>query len=316
MQFSVSVIIPVFNTQNFIEKAVKSALQQPEVVEVIVVNDGSTDNSLKIIEVLQEEDKRVKIYHHKNSINKGRSASRNLGISNAKSNYIAFLDADDFYLENRFKNDKEIFKSDKEIDGVYNAIGVHFYRKFKSIEKEKLELTTLKKKVNPEDLFDILLSGREGHFSIDGLTVKKTVFNVVGDFNETLLVAEDTELIFKMALKCRLESGVINKPLAKRGVHENNVSNKEDLYEIYRVKMFESLLFWGCKTQVSLKTLEKYLDWIWLNRYKQKNSLIKDVFYWCWLTLNSSNILISYITVKYFPLVRLRKRIFPFLFKH
>ena len=316
MKFSVSVIIPVYNGECFIEKALHSVSQQPEVSEVVVVNDGSNDNTLEIINKLQSKDSRIQIFHHKNKKNRGRSASRNLGIKRAKGNYIAFLDADDFYLENRFKNDKLIFQYNKEADGVYNAIGVHFYRESKDLEKEKLELTTLNRRVKPEDLFDTLLAGKEGHFSIDGLTVKKSVFSTVGNFNETLLVAEDTELIFKMALKCRLEAGIIDKPLAARGVHENNVSNREDLYQIYRAKMFESLLFWGSKNQTRLITIEKYLDWLWINRYKQKNSLIKDIFYWVFLTFNSPKILFSYITVKYFPIVRLRKKLFPFLYRN
>ncbi len=99
-------IIPAYNCDKFIDKAINSALKQPEVTEVILVNDGSTDNTLKIVETLQKTSKKIKIYHHKNEVNKGRSASRNLGIKNAKGNYIAFLDADDYYLNNRFFNDK------------------------------------------------------------------------------------------------------------------------------------------------------------------------------------------------------------------
>ena len=110
MKFLVSVIIPVFNVEQFVEKAIISALQQPEVFEVVVVNDGSTDNSLQIITKLQAEYSRVKLCHHPNLVNKGRSASRNLGIKKAICNYIAFLDADDYYLENRFTNDKIVFE--------------------------------------------------------------------------------------------------------------------------------------------------------------------------------------------------------------
>ena len=83
MKFSVSVIIPVYNCESFIEKAIESVLLQPEVFEIIVVNDGSTDDSLSLIEALQKEDDRIKIYHHKNAENKGRSATRNLGIQKA-----------------------------------------------------------------------------------------------------------------------------------------------------------------------------------------------------------------------------------------
>ena len=102
MEFLISVIIPVYNGEQFIEKAISSAIMQPEVAEVIVINDGSTDNTQEIIKNLQLESSKIKIYQHKNNENKGRSASRNLGVKKAFSKYLAFLDADDYYLKDRF----------------------------------------------------------------------------------------------------------------------------------------------------------------------------------------------------------------------
>ena len=165
MKFSVSVIIPVYNGGRFIEKAINSALQQTEVDQVIVVNDGSSDETLEVVEQLQSRDSRIQICHHKNKENRGRSASRNLGIKKAIGNYIAFLDADDYFLPNRFTNDKKIFHQNNLVDGVYNAIGAHFYRNSTTSEHNQLELTTISEKVNPEKLFDILISGKKGHFS-------------------------------------------------------------------------------------------------------------------------------------------------------
>ena len=139
MLFTISIIIPAYNAERFIEKAILSALQQEDVFEVIVVNDGSIDATLSVIENLQKQHDKIKIYCHENGINKGRSATRNLGIQKATGNYIAFLDADDFYLENRFVNDKKVFNENENVDGVYNAIGVHFYRE--ATEAENKETT-------------------------------------------------------------------------------------------------------------------------------------------------------------------------------
>ncbi len=110
MALSISVIIPAYNVESFIEKAIMSAIQQSEVNEVVVINDGSTDKTLQIIENLKNSNPKIKIFHHKNRSNQGRSASRNLGIKEATGNYIAFLDADDFYLSNRFSKDQIIFE--------------------------------------------------------------------------------------------------------------------------------------------------------------------------------------------------------------
>lgn len=315
MDFSVSVIIPVYNAAAFIEKAVSSALQQIRVEEVIVVNDGSSDNSLQILEQFQKKDSRIKIYHHENQVNKGRSASRNLGIQKATGNFIAFLDADDFYLENRFENDMKEFQDKKEIDAIYNAIGAHFYRETTKIEQDELKLTTVTEKIKPDLLFENLLSGGKGYFSIDGLTVKKTVFEKTGYFVENLVVAEDTELILKMALKCQLQAGIIDKPLAMRGVHDSNVFNQSDMYSIHRLKMYESLIRWTIKEQLPSQKTDKLLEWLWYYRDKDKQSLATEIRYWSHLVSQSPKLLFSVLGYKYFPIIRQRKKLFPILFR-
>ena len=85
-------------------------------------------------------------------------------------------------MRNRFKNDKFIFKENIEVDGVYNAIGVHFYRESNPLEEEKLRLTTVTEFIEPCELFDALLYYKKGHFSIDGLTVKSSIFDKSGYF--------------------------------------------------------------------------------------------------------------------------------------
>ncbi|MEP1487170.1 MAG: glycosyltransferase family 2 protein [Algibacter sp.] len=315
MNFSVSVIIPVYNAELFIEKAILSVLYQNEVEEVIVVNDGSKDNTVSIIEKLKGKDNRIQIFHHNNRRNKGRSASRNLGIKNATKNFIAFLDADDFYLKNRFKNDKIVFESNLLIDGVYNAIGVHFYREYSRDEQLKLKLTTVTEKIESSVLFNELLSGKKGYFSIDGLTIKKDVFNKTGYFVEHLKIAEDTDLILKMALKSKLEAGIINKPVALRGVHDNNVFNDELLYRKSRDKMYEALIYWCFKKGESLKVIDELLKWLFYYRLKEKHSNLKETSYWFYLLKKNPKLIGSYLALKYFPIIRKRKNICPFLFK-
>jgi glycosyltransferase involved in cell wall biosynthesis len=316
MTFSVSVVIPAFNVENFIEKAIKSALQQPEVNEVVVVNDGSTDNTLQILENLKNSDSKIKVYHHENKSNKGRSASRNLGILKASDNFIAFLDADDFYLNSRFKNDEAIFKNNKNIDGVYNAVGFELYREVTESELGKHKLSTVTKRINPDELFEAIVSSKYGYLHLNGLTIKKTVFDTVGLFNESLVVAEDSDIIFKMALKCKLESGIIDEPIASRGIHEDNIFTREDLYKKYNVKLFESLVNWSCKNGISLKNIDTLLNWLWFFKFKETNSLIAYLFYWIYLFWRNPKLLFSKLGVKYFPLVRLRQKLFSFLYNH
>lgn len=315
MEFSVSVIIPVYNGEAFIEKAIKSVLIQSEVAEIIVVNDGSADESLQLIKKIQEEDNRIKIFHHNRNINKGRAASRNLAIKKATQPFIAFLDADDYYLENRFLKDKEVFNSNSAIDGVYNAIGASFYKKVTKKEEEELKLTTVTEKIRYTELFNYLLNGKKGYFSIDGLTVKRTVFKFVGFFNEKLEVAEDTDLILKMAVKCKLEAGIIDKPLAMRGVHDENVFNQTNLYIKHRSNMYASVIRWGISEKISNKNIDDLLKWLWYYRNKDNNNLILDLNYWFYLIRKNPSLLSSKLGYKYFPIIRQRKKLFPILFR-
>ena len=95
---TISVVIPTFNAEAFLEECLSSLLKQTfKDFEVILVNDGSTDNSLDIMTKLAKKDPRIKIIDQKNA---GVSHARNIGISAAKGEYIIFMDADDYLIHN------------------------------------------------------------------------------------------------------------------------------------------------------------------------------------------------------------------------
>ncbi|MBT8325239.1 MAG: glycosyltransferase family 2 protein [Bacteroidia bacterium] len=314
MDFFISVIIPVYNGEKFIVKAVESVLIQPEVIEIIIIDDASTDNTLHLIKQLEKEQNRIVVLKH--SKNLGRASTRNTGIRHANSEFIAFLDADDFYLPNRFKTDKELFKDHQDIDGIYNAIGTHFYRNTTRDEQKKLELTTLNKTVDPDSLFNVLFKGKHGHFSIDGLTIKRHVFKIIGFFNEEIPVAEDTELIYRLAIKLKLHGGVLHKPVAMRGVHEDNVFNKSSIYKKHETKMYMALLSWCTRHYKANEILDLILNRIWIMRYKTDANIMAHINYWLAYTLGNPKLLFTTLSIKYFPLIRLRQKLFPFLYNN
>ena len=314
MNFTVSVIIPAYNVENFIGKAVLSALAQPEVDEVIVVDDGSTDATKTILLKLQQENSKVKIYKHAGGINKGRSATRNLGILQAQSNYIAFLDADDYYLESRFTNDKKVFAENLHCDGVYNAVGFDFYREATTTEREKLKISTLSKVIPPNEFFEAIVASKYGYLHLNGIVVKKIVFEVIGVLNESLIVAEDSDIIFKMALKCQMYPGVLGVPVAKRGIHDSNIFTAEALYKIYNIKLYEELLHWSYHNKISFTNKDLLLQWLWFFKFRDDNSLTNHINYWIKLSLTSPSFVFSSLGIKYFPVVRLRKNLFSFLY--
>lgn len=314
MTFTISVIIPVYNAEQFIEKAVSSALIFTEVQEVVVVDDGSTDKSLALLKVLQSQDDRVYIYCHEEHKNKGRSATRNLGITKATSNYISFLDADDFYLENRFERDKELLQ-DQLIDGTYNAVGFHLYRNINAIEAHHFKVATLKKAVVPELLFENIVSSKLGYLHLNGITVKRSVFDIIGFFNVDLKVAEDSDLIFKLSLKTNLVASSIDTIVAKRGVHETNIFNQDDIYENYNLMLYESMIGWGTANNIRLEKIELLINTLWVLKFRQEANMLSYIAYWIRLQIKWPRLIGSYLSIKYFPLVRLRKQIFPKIFK-
>lgn len=90
----ISVIVPVYNTVNYLERCVDSIRRQTwRNLEIIIVDDGSTDNSGALAEKIAMVDKRVRVFHKENG---GSSSARNLGISQAKGDYIGFVDSDDY----------------------------------------------------------------------------------------------------------------------------------------------------------------------------------------------------------------------------
>lgn len=94
----ISVIVPVYNIEKYLPRCIDSILDQTyKNWEAIFINDGSTDNSLKVLEEYKKRDERIKIIDKKNA---GSGAARNDGIENSKGEYIAFLDSDDWYEQN------------------------------------------------------------------------------------------------------------------------------------------------------------------------------------------------------------------------
>jgi glycosyltransferase involved in cell wall biosynthesis len=249
----ISVVIPVYNAEEFISKAVESALSQPQTAEVILVEDASSDNSYEICQSLTKEYDRVHLFTHKDHINKGAGASRNLGIKKTKFEYIAFLDADDFYLDNRFSETMNVLRAQPDADGVYEAIGVHFHSENEEERWNKRKggksLTTIEDNIKPDELFwHQTPIGSKGYTSLDGLTVKKSVLEKVGLFNPDLRLHQDTDLFIRLAMACSLFPGNVKSPVAMRGIHENNrITRKRPIEEAVRTsrKMMQSAYQWA-----------------------------------------------------------------------
>lgn len=110
----ISVIVPVYNVRDYLSKCIYSIINQSyKNIEILIVDDGSTDGSEKLCDDFAKRDKRVRVIHKKNE---GLSSARNTGLDIAKGNYIGFVDSDDYIAEDMYESLIEYM--DKEIDIV------------------------------------------------------------------------------------------------------------------------------------------------------------------------------------------------------
>jgi glycosyltransferase involved in cell wall biosynthesis len=284
----VSVIIPAFNAASFLERAVVSALQHPEVKEILLVEDGSKDATLQLCQQLSQKHTLIKLLRHPNGQNCGAGASRNLGIKNATQDYISFLDADDYFTDIRFQKEKELFKNNPNADGVYGAIGVEYLDAIgaKAWEAKGLDqktLTTVNKSINSDHLFEYLVGihnpdGYDGYFSIDALTMRRTsLLESKLLFNTSLRLHQDTVFIWQTAYALKLYTGEFEKPVAIRGVHsENRFIHKGKLYGS-RSKQYKVLRDWSIKENMERSVINLFHKKYFRNYLKanKKNKLFQ-----------------------------------------
>lgn len=130
----VSVIVPVYNVEDYLEKCVDSIINQPfSDMEIILVDDGSPDNCGKICDNFAEKDSRVKVIHKENG---GISDARNVGVEAANGEYICFIDSDDFMEPNlldKLYGLAQKYHADIAVGGIYNC-----YINYRSPQCEKI----------------------------------------------------------------------------------------------------------------------------------------------------------------------------------
>lgn len=191
----ISIVIPLYNKDFIIKETLKSVLSQTYTdYEVIIVNDGSTDDSLKIASSFN--DSRIKIF---NQENKGVSCARNLGIKNATGELISFLDADDYWHPNHLKEITKLYKDYPNCGMYCSRYSIQFTKKKKIKTHYNDEVSNTFRGVLI-DYFKASMKYRVGLTS--AVSVRKRILiqdNL--EFNENINNGEDTELFTKIAIK-------------------------------------------------------------------------------------------------------------------
>lgn len=222
----VSIIIPCYNAEMFIAETIKSVINQTySNWEIIIVNDGSTDNSATILNQFSEKDNRIQLINKPNS---GVSDTRNKGLEVANGEFITFLDADDvWHITNLEK--KVNFLTSTDYDVVYSYCQM--------IDEQSKPINRVLKGVNNLKVADFLSFKANYNTAPSGIVFKKEVLHKIGGFDVNLSNNADQDILIQ-ALASRFKFGVIPEILWNYRIHSENMSKNVELLEKDSIYLF------------------------------------------------------------------------------
>ena len=309
----VSVIIPAYNSANYIEEALESVFEQTfQDFEIIVIDDGSTDETG---EVLKKYGDRIRLLFQDNG---GCASARNKGIRIARGKYIAFLDADDLWMPTKLEKQVAMFEKNENLGmmttGVYSfdEKGVFGYSKNK------------RKILMPGDVArNIFLHSNVGTPTV---MVRKEVFDIVGLFEERTQQGEkvflshgsDDNMWVRIAAHFDVE--LIDEALAKIRVHPSMMTlNKLDLLESVKYNIHLLKTKYGDKVK---KKIEKAIPiktshvqfaigygYYESGNYREaRKAFIKGAYHWIWFWKNPLYLALTFIPSGLTTLLKSLKR--------
>lgn len=191
----VSVIVPCYNVEKYIEKSILSIINQTyNNLEIILVNDGSPDNCLSIMRKYEKLDDRIKVVDKQNG---GHSSARNAGLRCKTGEYVTFVDSDDFltpdHIETLLKN---ITESNADLS-ITQFKKVYENKKIKNLKKcNKVHI------INNQTMLDYVLSNNNLSFGVWNKLYKSSLIDGLF-FNENIKFEEDLPFIFNYVLRCK-----------------------------------------------------------------------------------------------------------------
>jgi len=260
----ISVIIPAYNRASFLDEAIQSVLDQDYFVqndsgsfELLVIDDGSTDNTREIVMSFGE-----KVNYHFQE-HKGVSAARNLGLDLAQGDYLCFLDSDDLWKKEKI------------------SVQMSFMKTFPKAKVCYTEETWIRRGVfvNPKKkhqkysgwIFDKVLP--LCLISLSSALFRREVFVEIGKFDEELLACEDYDFGIRLAHKYPIY--LLPKPLIiKRGGHSDQLSRKYRAMDGFRVKALEKALQLGLTSPQEKLVRQEIVKkcQILVNGYEKRNN--------------------------------------------
>jgi len=229
----VSVIVPTFNSGCYVKDTILSILAQDyQDFEIIVVDDASTDNTAEVVNALNSE----KINYISLPENHGGpSNARNVGIKNARGEYIAIFDSDDLMLSGRIESvvskmdeipevgmvcTDAIKFNDKNGDYAYNHLNSKHYSRFNCLKTRCVDTNFYI--IDKKQAYDCLFY--ENYVQTSSVTIRKKVFDEIGYFDESLTNAEDWDLWFRIT-QC-YDLGYLDTICVKYRIREGSISTR------------------------------------------------------------------------------------------
>lgn len=266
----ISIIVPIYNVEKYLKRCIESILNQDfKEFELILVNDGSTDNCGEICNIYKNKDKRIRVIHKKNG---GLSSARNVGLDFAKGKYIAFVDSDDYINKNMYhilyknliKTNADIsicnfnYVNDNDIVDINQPIDNYDYSIFNNIDalnqlylENKAKMVTAWNKLYKKELFKDLRYV-EGRVHEDEFIIHKLLYN-------------SKKIVFT--------NGALYYYVQREGSITQSKFNIKKLDAVYAFK--ERFEFFREKKLIELqfKAQEKYIYLFFFNYYEAKIKL-------------------------------------------
>jgi len=210
----ISVIITTYNRENLVLRDLKSVLNQTlKDFEVLLIDDGSEDNTRQVIQKIQKEDGRVRYIYQEN---KGWPSALNIGLSNIQGRCIAFLDSDDEWFPEKLERQIVFLENNKSFNGVtcYGNIILD--------GKEKIKLGVLKESNDYNDQLGNFVNASFPAIP-SSLLLKKEIFKEVGYYDEFLKLSTDADMMIRI-FKAGFKIGVIKEILFNYYIHKQNLT--------------------------------------------------------------------------------------------
>ena len=234
-----SVIIPVYNVEKYLQKCVNSVLKQTyQNLQIILVDDGSKDNSGMICDKLAEMDTRIEVIHKENE---GQAKARNVGLDLAKGEYIAFLDSDDLWTSDKLSRQLS-FMVEKDV-----AFSFTHYDVINELGEKQTEFKPKKSEYTYKQILK--------HNSIGCLTVVVDVEKVGKVYMPEEAVKREDFAAWISVLEKGEKAYCLDQTLAKYRLHANSVSSKKVkmikyqwrvLRKVFKFNPFKAVFYLVC----------------------------------------------------------------------